>query len=155
MSQNLRVTGPIRRLDFRVIQHATEDGERVLGALMFVSGGGTPKTSRAAGYHGNPISIIETDLGARKDIEAFWGRVRQAGLFPGLEQNLEERINDAGEMFIRFDKQKAVLGSLELSAGDDVIAARGRVFGSFGTMEVRQDREGAICVMRAFLKDEG
>ena len=155
MSQNLRVTGPVRRLDLRVFQHATEDGERVAGALRFVSGAGEPRFLRAAGYHGNPITIIETELGSRKDIEAFWERVRQSGLFPGLEQNLEERINEAGELFIRFDKQKAVMGVLELSAGDDVIAARARVFGTAGGQEVRQDRDGAILVMRAFLKDEG
>jgi RNA binding exosome subunit len=155
MSQNLRVTPPVRRLDFRVFQHATEDGERVAGALRFVSGAGAIRTSRAAGYHGNPITILETEIATRKDIEAFLERVRQAGLFPGLEQNLEERINDQGELYMRFDKQKAVEGSLELSAGDDVVAARSRVFGTVGRMEVRQDRDGAITVMRAFLKDGG
>ena len=153
MSQNLRVTGPVRRLDFRVFQHATEDGDRVLEALRFVSGAGQPRYSFATGYHGNPIKIIETQLTSRRDIEGFWDRLRQAALFPGLEQNLEERINESGEMFIRFDKQRAVGGILELSAGDDVIAARGRVFGSSGGREVRQDRDGAIVVMRAFLKE--
>ena len=38
MSQNLRVTGPVRMLDIRVFQHATEDRDRVVGALRFVSG---------------------------------------------------------------------------------------------------------------------
>jgi RNA binding exosome subunit len=155
MSQNLRVTGPVRRLDFRVFQHATEDGERVSGALRFVSGAGTYRCSRAEGYHGNPITIIETELSSRRDIELFWERLLRAGLFSGLEQNLEERINDSGELFIRFDKQRAVEGALELSAGDDVIAARSRVFGTVNGREVRVGREGAIAVMRAFLTGGG
>jgi len=44
-----------------------------------------------------------------------------------------------------------VEGVLELSAGDDVIAARGRIFGSRDGREIRQDRDGAIEVMRGFL----
>jgi len=154
MSQNLRVPLPVRRLDVRVFQHATEDRERVVGALRRVSGTDEFRCSRADGHHGNPIAILETELTSRKDIEMFWGRLRDAGLFPGLEENLEERINDAGELFIRFDKQKAVEGALELSAGDDVIAARSRVFGVVNGRDVRVGRNDAIEVMRAFLEDE-
>jgi hypothetical protein len=141
-------------LDIRVFQHATEDRDRVVGALRFVSGTEEFRCSLAEGHHGNPIAILETELTSRKDIEMFWVRVRNGGLFPGMEENLEERINDAGELFIRFDKQKAVAGALELSAGDDVIAVRARVFGVVNGREVRVGRDDAIEVMRAFLKDE-
>jgi len=155
MSQNLRVPRPVRRLDVRVFQHATENRERVLEALRFVTGAGEYRESRAEGYHGNPIVIIETELGSRKEIEQFWARAREAGIFPGLEENLEERVNDDGELFIRFEKQKALEGKMVLSAGDDVIAARARVFELVDGQEKRADRSAAIRVMREFLKGDG
>lgn len=155
MSQNLRVTRPVRRLDIRVFLHATENRDRVLAALRFVTGSGEYRESRAEGYHGNPIIIFETTLGSRKEIDQFWARAQEAGTFPGLEENLEERVNDDGELFIRFEKQKAVEGSLVLSTGDDVIAARARVFDNVDGQEKRADRSAAIRVMREFLKGGG
>lgn len=155
MSQNLRVTRPVRRLDVRVFLHATENRDRVLAALRFVTGTGEFRESRAEGYHGNPIMIFEIELGSRKDIDQFWARAREAGIFPGLEENLEERVNDDGELFIRFEKQNALEGRLVLSTGDDVIAARARVFELVDGQEKRADRSAAIRVMREFLKGGG
>jgi len=146
---------PVRRMEFRVFQHATEDPEKVRSALLAVSGGGEVRSSRAEGYHGNPIVILETTIGNRAELESFWQRVREAGLCPGLAANLEERIDGSGELFVRFDKQEAVGGRLALSAGDDVVQARGRVMRVSSGQEVRADRDTAIAVMRQFLDRPG
>ena len=151
----MSIARPVRRLDFRVFRHVTEDHGRVLAALAFVSGTGGANESRAEGFHGNTILILEVCLTGRAELEAFWERVREAGLCPGLSENLEERINEAGELFIRFDKQEAVKGNLGLSNGDDVIQARGRVLATVKGQEARVDQNGAVEVMRAFLGDLG
>jgi len=149
----MSIARPIRRLDLRVFQHATEDREKVVSALRFVSGTNEARESRAEGYHGNTIVILEAPLTGRAELEDFWRRVRDFGLCSGIGENLEERINDDGELFIRFDKQQAILGKLALSPGDDVVLARGRVLATVKGQEVRADRAGAAEVMRAFLTD--
>ena len=149
----MSIERPLRRLDLRVYQHATEDREKVVAALRLVAGDGEPAARRAEGYYGNPIVIWETGVSGRADLEGFWGRLRDAGLCPGLEENLEERTNEAGELFIRFDKQEAVAGRLALSQGDDVVSARGRVLATVKGQEKRADRDLAIEIMRAFLRE--
>lgn len=144
---------PIRQMEFRVFQHATEDRDKVLAALRSVAGPCEVSDTRAEGYHGNPIIVIETAITSRADIDALWERVRSFGLCRGVGENLEERINDGGELFLRFDKQQAVAGRLELSFGDDVIRARGRVLVTVKGQDVRADRNAAVDVMRQFLTE--
>ena len=140
-------------MGFRIFQHATEDRDKVLSALRAVAGPGEVGETRAAGYHGNPIFILETAMGGRAELEGFWERVRSSGLCGGVAENLEERINDEGELFIRFDKQMAVGGTLALSSGEDVVVAHGRVLATVKGQDVRADRGGAIEVMRYFLTE--
>jgi len=149
----MSIERPIRRLDFRVFQHATEDLVKVMAALRLVSGTAEAVESRAEGYHGNPILVLEAAVTGRAGLDDFWARLRTAGLCGGVEENLEERINDAGELFIRFDKQEAVQGRLALSLGDDVVLGRGRVLSTVRGQQVRADRAGAVEVMRAFLRE--
>ena len=149
----MSIERPIRRLDFRVFQHATEDRGKVALALGLVSGTAEATESRAEGYHGNPIIVLETTVSGRAPIDDFWARLRSARLCGGVEENLEERINDSGELFIRFDKQEAVQGRLALSSGDDVVLGRGRVLSTVRGQQVRADRAGAVEVMRAFLRE--
>jgi hypothetical protein len=151
----MSIERPVRRLDLRVFQHATEDLVKVMAALRFVSGVAEAAESRAEGYHGNPINILEVALAGRPGLDSFWARLRDAGLCGGVAENLEERINDGGELFIRFDKQEAVLGRLALSSGDDVVLARGRVLATVKGQEVRADRAAAVEVMREFLHELG
>jgi RNA binding exosome subunit len=146
---------PVRRLDFRVFQHATEDLVKVMAALRFVSGSAEAAENRAEGYHGNPISVLEVSVTGRAALEEFWGRLRLAGLCAGVSENLEERISEGGELFIRFDKQEAVSGRLALSSGDDVVLARGRVLATVKGQEARADRAEAVEVMRGFLRELG
>jgi len=149
----MSVERPIRRLDLRAYQHATEDRDRVVLALRFVAGDGEPAARQAEGYHGNPITVWEVSVSGRAGMEGFWARLADAGLCAGLSENLEERISEDGELFVRFDKQQAVGGRLALSPGDDVISARGRVLATVKGQEARADRDIAVEVMRAFLRE--
>ncbi len=151
----MSIERPVRRLDLRVFQHATEDLVKVMAALRFVSGSCEAVESHADGYHGNPITLLEVSQTARAALDSFWARLRDAGLCRGVAENLEERINECGELFIRFDKQEAVEGRLALSSRDDVVLAWGRVLATVKGQEVRADRAAAVEVMRAFLDELG
>ncbi|MGQ9583583.1 MAG: RNA-binding domain-containing protein [Thermoplasmatota archaeon] len=111
----------------RLFQHATESREKILLALETVAGQKDYRETSAQGYHGNPISVLETALKSREEVEAFWERIRGAGLHRDILEELEERVSDEGELFLRFDKQEAVRGRLALSSGDDVVTVRVRV----------------------------
>jgi len=107
----MSIERPVRRLDFRVSSTPPRTSSRSWapsGSSPVGRGRGEP----CGGYHGNPIIILEVSQTARAPLEAFWGRLRDAGLCGGVAENLEERINESGELFIRFDKQAAVAGRL-------------------------------------------
>jgi len=145
------ITRPVRKLSFRVFQHSTEDLDKVVSALRLVAGTDKVSESHAEGYYGNPIRILEAEIGSRKEVDGFWERVKAAGIIPALAENLVERINSEGELHIRFDKQEAVKGRLRLSSGDDVVTARGRVMRNVSGRELRADGIAATEEMERFL----
>jgi RNA binding exosome subunit len=113
-------------LFFRVFVNATEDENKVIKALQFVAGINEFKRSLSTGYHGNPITILETILRKKTEIDAFFSRVSSNDL-KKIVDTLERRTDDEGFVYFRFDKQLAYLEKLVLTDGEDVIAVKGKV----------------------------
>lgn len=113
-------------LFFRVFVNATEDENKVIKALQFVAGINEFKRSLSTGYYGNPITILETILRKKTEIDAFFSRVSSNDL-KKIVDTLERRTDDEGFVYFRFDKQLAYLEKLVLTDGEDVIAVKGKV----------------------------
>ncbi|MEM4728318.1 MAG: RNA-binding domain-containing protein [Thermoplasmata archaeon] len=145
----------IKEVLLRTFEHATESHEKVLLALETISGSKDYRQTLAEGYYGNRIAVLETVLTSKEAVGAFWERLRSRGLLAGIEENLEERVNDSGELFLRFDKQAAVEGRLVLSQGDDVVIARARVRGFPTGAPTRCRRDRVIEEVRHFLRELG
>jgi hypothetical protein len=80
-------------------------------------------TSTLRGHHGNPILLLKAKIG-RKELEEWWSRFcRKLGPqeLRSMEEIAGERVDQACNLYLRFDKQKALLGKLQFSDGDDVI----------------------------------
>ncbi|HLE96430.1 MAG TPA: RNA-binding domain-containing protein [Candidatus Thermoplasmatota archaeon] len=129
----------------RAFAHATEDPEKVRAALATLLGDAAVTQTAVEGSHGNPILILEATAERTADIKAFWRRVSDSGLAPRLVEEIDRRLDDEGLFFVRFSKQAAALGRIELSQDDDAIQARAK------PRSYPASRQGARKVLEATL----
>jgi RNA-binding protein len=118
---------PIAYVEIRVFSHATEDLEKVetavrntlpesLAALVIFT------KMNCVGHHGNPIVLVETKLVDKGILPSTLEKIASAlssldkeQLNTEIEQHIEKH-----DLFLRFDKQSALLGTLKLSTNDPI-----------------------------------
>jgi RNA binding exosome subunit len=129
----------------RVHCHATEEEERVRQALAVLAGEAEPRRSLAEGHHKNPIVVLEV-VAQKRAADAVWARIRAArSVAEQLAAEAERRTDDAGTFYARFDKQRAYLGELALTHGDDAIHLRSKLAAH------PAKKPQAVAVVRRFL----
>lgn len=133
-------------LDFRTFGQATEVEERVRKAISFASGCDEILVNRSEGYHGNKILIMTCSISRRPEIRDFFQRLSKDDL-KLLLGTLDQRMDEEGQFFFRLDKQKAFLGELILSSGDDCVHVRAKV------ESYPKRREKALENAKAMLQD--
>ncbi|MBS7287914.1 MAG: hypothetical protein KIH01_04015 [Candidatus Freyarchaeota archaeon] len=127
-------------VEFEVFVHSTEDPEKVLKALLFLSGGkGEVVREKVRGHYGNEVIIYRTKI-SRKESEEVVKRL--ASLMEKddkrrLGKQLSLRYDGHGNIFLRFDKQKAYLGEVRLSDYEDVVRVKVK-FSKSGLEEIRE-----------------
>ena len=117
----------VREVEISTFSHATEDEERVENAITNL----LPEENRdlwltrktLKGYHGDPITIVTGKIRTKKGATGVLRRVVQE--LSSLDQQrlldeLEERLDDGGNLYIRLDKQNAYLGKVRLLKIDPV-----------------------------------
>ena len=126
----------IHYIHLRTSAQATEDPEKVRSALKLL----LPPPVRLAkkdsiivhetittGYHDNPIIVMEAELKQNKDCQYLVDHIREhlgpAGIFQ-LAAELENRMDDNCNLYIRFNKQEAYLGKLMTTTKSDSILVR-------------------------------
>ena len=114
-------------VEFRAHVHATEDETKVEQAIRTLSPEGTIDTERSEGHHGNPILLKRLRIQKDDAIQGFWRRAKAAGVLDAILADLDARIDDDAVLHVRFDKQSAYRGSIELARNDDVIAVRAKL----------------------------
>lgn len=131
-------------LSFRAFAQATEDDERVAEALRFASAAKEVERQSSDGFHGNRIVILEAKLRSKREMEAFFRRLKKDEVAL-LLNTLEKRVDEDCTFFLRLDKQKAYLGELALTDQDDVISVKGKI------KSYPKRREAALEATRDFL----
>ena len=108
------------------IIHATEDPERVATAIRNLSLGEMPVGStvnRAKGHHGNEIVTMVFTIRNAKNVEGFlrniWNGLSQLDRTE-VQSSLTSRIDNAGTLFLRIDKQEALKGRIRLQETDPI-----------------------------------
>ncbi len=118
---------PIAYIDVRVFAHATENSDKVQTAvrnllptelaetLIF-------QTTSLMGHYGNPITIITAKLTDKKALPEALEKIGSSlnsldkdELSRDLKLHLEK-----GNLYLRFDKQSAFLGSIRFSQNDPI-----------------------------------
>jgi RNA binding exosome subunit len=115
----------IHKITLRAISQATESEERVKIALSLFLSGEEMEIVHTMGHFGNPISILQASIKARNSgrfIKLFGYRLSEYDL-RRLKNEICERVDDDCVLHIRFDKQAAYKGRVELANTKDAISA--------------------------------
>ncbi len=118
---------PIGYIGIRVFAHATEDQERVIQALRNIlpddlAKSAVFKKTSLTGHHGNPITMVETEVAERQRLMAALAKIgeRLTSLDRQTLNNEIEMHLEKSNLFLRFDKQQAFLGELRFSTTDPI-----------------------------------
>ena len=116
--------------------HATEDPEKVLEAMGIFFPEDIPSEDiefeilETEGYFGNPIKVINAELKRSKSVKKMLEHLKELLNEKDKEyllENLEEKVDETGTFFIRFNKQKAYLGEVAVGEGEDIIQVKIKV----------------------------
>jgi RNA binding exosome subunit len=115
--------GPIRSLEVTYLLHATEDPVKVAKAVAKMLSAGAPaEVEGLEGHYGNRIERIRVHL-TGDDAQRAFDRI-VSGLSDEqrsrLVGSLGSFLDEHSALFLRFDKQRLVLGSLSLESADPV-----------------------------------
>ncbi|MFA4934843.1 MAG: RNA-binding domain-containing protein [Candidatus Methanoperedens sp.] len=115
----------VHNVSLRAFIQATEGEDRVKTALSLFLFDGEIKTVKTEGHFGNPVTILHAHVkgrNCRRFIELLKSKLPEHEL-DRLKNELDERIDDDCCLHIRFDKQAAYNGIVQLAATTDTIAA--------------------------------
>jgi len=124
--------GPIRSLEATYLLHATEDPEKVWGAVAEVLSTGAPaQVDEMEGHYGNKILRVRVHLIGDEAQKAFERIATRMGTDQRtqLVGNLGSHLDEHSALFLRFDKQRLVRGSVVFGLADPVrVKVRPRPF---------------------------
>ena len=110
----------------RALCHATEVLDRVKQSVTNAIGDVALETRRTAGHHGNEILVVEGHSNDSMNVRHLFGE-----LPPGdrvhLLSTLDQRLDEACNLFLRIDKQAAYKGRVTLATSEDSVAVRLKV----------------------------
>ncbi|MBI3840473.1 MAG: hypothetical protein HY297_00710 [Thaumarchaeota archaeon] len=124
--------GPIQSVEITYFLHATEDAEKVWSAVARLIGVETvPEYEDVEGHYGNPIRKVRVHLTQDSAGAAFGSVVGKMSptVRSEMASQLDSIVDEHSALFLRFDKQALVSGSLVLRTGDSVrIKVKPRAF---------------------------
>jgi RNA binding exosome subunit len=115
---------------------ATEDEDKVLDAIAtFI-----PEeiddddvyfdVNETKGYFGNPIKVVNAEIKRSRAVRAFLKNLKELLSEEDrryILEHLDEKVDEEGTLYLRFNKQKAYLSEVELDEGADVVQVRIKV----------------------------
>jgi len=124
--------GPIQSVEVTYLVHATEDPKNLEAAVARLLGVAVePEVEELEGHFGNRISKSRVHLTGEEAARAFRSTVER--LPPAVKKeiisDLGSYLDEHSALFLRFNKQLLVSGSLALASGDPVrMKVKPRIF---------------------------
>jgi RNA-binding protein len=136
----------IHNLSYRAFVYSTENEEKVREAISNLLPSAVPEKEITEGYYKNQVIILHGKITKKREIKDFLEKLQT--LKPSAQKRilreLEYRIDERGNLFLRFDKQRAYLEELKLVDHGDAIHIRLKI----AAYPAR--REEAIKIARQF-----
>ena len=114
-------------VELSTIAHATEDEDKVERAIQNLFPEGISEVSlkkqKLSGHHKDPLTLISTRIKKRREAALMLRSI--IALLPPLDrerllEELEDRVDESGNLYLRIDKQKAFKGSGALHDEDPI-----------------------------------
>ncbi len=115
---------------------ATEDEDKVLDAIATfipeeIDGDDIIfDIDETKGFFGNPIKVVNVEIKRSRAVRTFLEHFKELLSEEDrgyLLEHLDEKVDEEGTFYIRFNKQKAYLGDVEIDEGADVVQVRIKV----------------------------
>jgi len=110
---------PFHYVDLRTFCYETEDEKRVESALRtFLPEEFELTRTESTGHHGDRIVVLSARVENADDVRHVLTRLTELPEFDTLLDELDERVTENTELFLRLDKQAAFRG--EVRRGDGI-----------------------------------
>ncbi len=117
----------IHNISYRTFVYGTEDEEKVMTAVSYLFSNSLPEKSINEDYFGNKIIVLTdkiTKKRTNRDIIAFLNDNLSQEDKDIIKEELTRRMDEKGNLFLRFDKQLAYNQILKLTHSGDAIHLR-------------------------------
>ena len=109
---------PLHYIDLRTFCYATEDDKRVETALRtFLPEEFEIERMESEGHYGDRILVLSARVERADEIRHVLSQLTTLEEFDRLIDELDQRVTDNTELFLRFDKQAAFGGTVSLGEG--------------------------------------
>ncbi|MBM4240810.1 MAG: exosome protein [Euryarchaeota archaeon] len=113
----------IHNIFYRVFVYGTESEIKVRAAVKTLFPKSLPTKAITEGYYKNPVIILSDKINKKRDITLFLKNLKKIGTSSKqrIITQLKNRMDDKGNLFLRFNKQEAYLGNLKVVEHGDSI----------------------------------
>ncbi|UTF52997.1 RNA-binding protein [Natronosalvus rutilus] len=109
---------PLHYVDLRTFCYATEDDKRVEAALRrFLPEESEIERVESEGHYGDRILVLSARVENADDVRHVLSQLTDLETFDRLLAELDDRVTDNCELFLRLDKQAAFGGDVRLGEG--------------------------------------
>ncbi len=113
----------IHNISYRAFVYGTENKEKVLNSIETLFPNSFPQCETTEGYFKNPVLILYNKIDKKKEIKDFIELMSTINV-PARKRilnRLEDKMDDYGNLYLRFDKQRAYQGDLKVVEHGDSI----------------------------------
>jgi hypothetical protein len=114
----------IHNISYRTFVYGTEDEEKVMTAIGYLFSNSLPEKSISEDHFGNKIVVLTdkiTKKRTNRDIIAFLNDNLSEEDKTTIKEELNRRMDEKGNLFLRFDKQLAYEQILKLTRSGNAI----------------------------------
>jgi RNA-binding protein len=113
----------IHNISYRAFVYGTENKEKVLESINTLFPNSSPQCEATEGYYKNPVLILYNKIDKKSDIKDFVGKLSSMNdpTKKRILYQLEDKMDDSGNLFLRFDKQRAYKGDFKVVTHGDSI----------------------------------
>ncbi|WP_414469182.1 RNA-binding protein [Methanobacterium sp. ACI-7] len=113
----------IHNISYRVFVYGTENEEKVREAIKTLFPNSHPETETTEGYFKNKVLILHDKITKKREIKDFIKVLNQldSSAKKRVINELNNKMDDKGNLFLRFDKQRAYLGDLKIIEHGDAV----------------------------------
>ncbi|MDR0911927.1 MAG: exosome protein [Methanobrevibacter sp.] len=112
----------IHNIRFRFFIYHFEDENEILDGLSYFLPLDIFEKEMAEGMDEKPIAIYTGTISKKKEIKSFINKILGSDIdFNKFQEDLEKKMDDKGNLFLRFSKSKIIEEKLEVTQSGDSI----------------------------------